>query len=112
MTLQEIFEEIKCQTKKFLNETEDDIKKRLKRLLLTGVVVAVLVAVVASLFGSTVLFLLIGSILYLATFLPYWLAFIIIGVTALVAGVAILVAVYIIISKKLGSKEPKQLELV
>ncbi len=105
VTLEEIYEEIKCFLKKLFDETEAKIKIRLKRMLLYGIIIGVLVAVLTSLFGSGVFFFLIGSILYLYTFLPLWLAIMIMGINAVVIGVVILLVIYIILRKKLGTNK-------
>lgn len=110
VTLQEIFEEIKCMLKKTLNETEDKIKEKLKRVLNFGIVIIILVAILISLFCLAALSFLVGSFFYLYTFLPIWLALVIMGFISIVIAVVTGLAVYIIIRKKLSTNKSKQLE--
>lgn len=110
VTLQEIFEEIKCMIKKTIDETEDKIKERLKRMLLFGIIIGILVAVLTSLFGSAVLYFTVGSFFYLYTFLPIWLSLIVMGITSIAIAAAIILALYIIVRKKLGTNKPKKIE--
>jgi hypothetical protein len=87
----------------YVHETEADIKKRLKRLLITGIVVSVLLSMVIVLIGSASIFMLIGSLKYLSTFMPEWKAWGIIGFTSGVIGGLLLLVLFIIIRKQLRS---------
>ena len=60
-----LLNEIKAILREYMQETENALKKRLQRLLFTGIVVSVLLALVISLIGSAALFLLIGQLKYL-----------------------------------------------
>jgi len=103
-----LLNEIKAILKEYVHETETALKKRLQRLLITGVIVGVLVALVISLVGSAALFLLIGSLKYLSTSMPVWQAWTIMGLTsAAIAGLFFL-ALFIIIKKQLSSSTVKK----
>jgi di/tricarboxylate transporter len=100
-----ILNEIKAILKEHLNEAETAFKKRLKRLLVISIVGSVLLALGISLIGSAALFILIGSLKYLSTFMPEWEAWYIIGITSgIIAGVLFL-ALFIMIRKQLRSPE-------
>lgn len=103
-----LLNEIKAILKEYVHETETALKKRLQRLLITGVIVGVLAALVISLVGSAALFLLIGSLKYLSTSMPVWQAWTIMGLTsAAIAGLLFLV-LFIIIKKQLSSSTVKK----
>jgi hypothetical protein len=100
-----ILKEIKAMLKEYMNEAETAVKKRLKRLILISIVSSVLLTLGISLIGSASLFILIGSLKYLSTFMPAWQAWYIIGITSgITAGVLFLV-LFIIIKKQLKSPE-------
>jgi di/tricarboxylate transporter len=101
-----LLNEIKAILKEYVNEAEDAFKKRLKRLLITGIIASVLLALGISLIGSASLFILIGSLKYLSTFMPAWKAWYTMGITSgIIAGVLFL-ALFIIIRKQLRSPKP------
>jgi uncharacterized BrkB/YihY/UPF0761 family membrane protein len=100
-----ILKEIKAILKEYLNEAETAVRKRLKRLIVMGIVGSVLLALGISLIGSASLFLLIGSLKYLSTFMPAWEAWYIIGITSGIAAGVVFFALYIIIRKQLKSPE-------
>ena len=103
-----VLNEIKAVLREYMHETEIALKKRLQKLLITGIIVSVLVALVILLVGSAVLFLLIGSLKYLSTLMPVWQAWAIMGFTsAAIAGLLFLV-LFIIIKKQLRSSTTKQ----
>jgi hypothetical protein len=87
----------------YVHEAENDVKKRLQKLLITAIIISVLLALVISLIGSASLFLLIGSLKYLSTFMPEWKAWDIMGLTSGVIGGLLLVVLFIIIRKQLKS---------
>jgi phosphotransferase system glucose/maltose/N-acetylglucosamine-specific IIC component len=91
-----------------MSKQEAALKARLKRLLILSITGAVLMSVGISLAGAASLFLLIGSLRYLETFLPAWQAWYIIGATSAVAAAVLFIALFLIIRKQLAS--PKQTE--
>ena len=98
-----ILNEIKAILKEYLNEAEAALKKRLKRLLVLGIVGSVLMSLGILLIGSASLFILIGSLKYLSTLMPVWEAWYIIGITSgIIAGVFFL-ALFIMIRNQLRS---------
>ena len=101
-----LVKEIKCVLKEYAHETEVAVKKRLKNILITGIVYCVLLALVIFLFGSAVVFLIVGQLKYLSTFMPAWLAWDIMGLFAGVIGALILLVLYLIIRKQLKPTTP------
>jgi hypothetical protein len=101
--IEALFKEIKGILKEYLNEAETALKKRLKKLLIISIIVSVLLALVISFVGSASLFILIGSLKYLMTFMPAWKAWYITGITSGVIGALLLLALFIIIRKQLKS---------
>jgi hypothetical protein len=100
-----LFNEIKAILKEYLNETETAFKKRLKKLLITSIIVSVLTALVISFIGSASLFILIGSLVYLMTFMPAWSAWYVSGISSGVIGALILLGLLLLIRKQLRSPE-------
>ena len=98
-----LLNEIKAILIEYVRETETALKKRLQRLLITGIIVSVLLALVISLFGSASLFILVGSLKYLSTFMPEWKAWDIMGITSGVVGGLLLLVLFIFIRKRLKS---------
>ena len=103
-----ILNEIKAIIKEYMNEAETAVKKRLKRLIVMGIVSSVLLTLGISLIGSASLFILIGSLKYLSTFMPAWEAWYIIGITSGIAAAVLFLALFLIIRKQL--KSPKTQE--
>ena len=101
-----LLKEIKAVLKEYVHETEAALKKRLQRLLLSGIIVSILLFVVISLIGSAALFLLIGQLKYLSTFMPTWQAWDVMGLTAGVIGALLLLVLFIFIRKRLRTKQP------
>lgn len=102
-------EELKKALKEYLAKQEADLKVRLKKILILSIAGAVLMALAISLAGSAALFILIGSLRYLETFLPSWQAWLIIGATAAIAAAALFIALYLLIRSQLStSKTAKQ----
>jgi ABC-type multidrug transport system fused ATPase/permease subunit len=97
-----LFNEIKAILREYVHETETALKKRLKRLLITGIIGSVLLTLIISLFGSAALFLLIGQ---LSTFMPVWMAWDIMGITSGIIGALLLLVLFIIIRKQLRSPQ-------
>ena len=100
-----LLNEIKAVLREYVHETEAALKKRLKRILITGIIGSVLLALVISLLGSASLFLLIGQLKYLSTFMPAWEAWDIMGLTSGVLGALLLLVLFIIIRKQLRTKQ-------
>ena len=98
---EEILGEVKAILREYANETGASLKKHFRKLLITGIVVGVLVALVISLLGSAVIFILIGSLEYLETFMPAWKAWDLIGLAAGAIGVVVFLLLIIIIRKQL-----------
>jgi di/tricarboxylate transporter len=99
-----LVKEIKGILREYVHETEAALKKRLQKLLITGIIVSVLVALVISLIGSAALFLLIGQLKYLSTMMPVWEAWDVMGLTSGVIGIVLLVVVFVVIRKQLRTK--------
>ena len=103
--IEAFFNEIKDVIKKYVREEEDALKKRLKKLLITSIIISILVSLVISFIGSASLFILIGSLKYLMTFMPAWKAWYITGITSgVIGGLLILVLVIIIRNQFKSSK--------
>ncbi len=106
----QFFNEVKATLKEYLSRQEAAFKQRLKRILIITITGAVLMMLGISLAGSASLFILIGSLRYLETFLPAWQAWLIIGATSAVAAAALFIALALIIRKQLTTPKtpPKQ----
>jgi di/tricarboxylate transporter len=98
-------DEIKEILKQYLNEAEDAAKKRIRKLLITGIVGSVLLALMISLIGSAALFLLIGSLDYLSLSMPRWEAWVIMGLTSAAIAGALSLVLFVVIRRQLGSKK-------
>jgi len=103
--IDEFLKEVKAVFREYVHETEVALKKRLQRLLISGLIVSVLFVLVISLIGSAAIFLLIGSLKYLSTFMPVWQAWTIMGLTSGVIGGLLFAVLFIIIRKQLGKKQ-------
>jgi hypothetical protein len=100
------FNETKAILREYVHETEVDLKKRTKKLLITSIIISVLLALVISFFGSAAIFTLIGSLKYLMTFMPAWKAWYITGISSGSIGALILLVLYLIVRKQLSSSQP------
>ena len=100
-----LFNEVRGILKEYLNEAGTAIKKRLKKLLIISIIVSVLLALVISFVGSASLFILIGSLKYLVTFMPAWKAWYITGISSGVIGALILLGLLLFIRKQLSSSQ-------
>jgi di/tricarboxylate transporter len=98
-----LLNELKAVLREYVHETEAVLKKRVRKLLIMGVVVGVLTTLVISLLGSAALFILIGSLRYLETFMPAWQAWDIMGLTSGAIGGLLFLLLIIIIRKQLRS---------
>jgi ABC-type multidrug transport system fused ATPase/permease subunit len=103
--IEALFNEIKAILKEYLNETETALKKRLKKLLISSIIVSVLTTLVISFIGSASLFILIGSLEYLMTLMPAWKAWYITGISSGVIGALILFGLLLFIRKQLRSSQ-------
>jgi len=103
--IDELLKEVKAVLREYVHETEVSLKKRLRRLLNSGIIVAVLLALVISLIGSAALFLLVGSLKYLGTFMPSWMAWSIMGLTSAVIGGLLFLVLFLFIRKQLREKQ-------
>jgi hypothetical protein len=101
--IETLFNEIKAVLKGFVHKTEATLKERLKKLLITSIIISILLALIISFFGSAALFTLIGSLEYLMTFMPAWKAWYITGISSGVIGALILSGLYLFIRKQLKS---------
>ena len=99
-----ILNEIKAILRESVHDAEAALKKRLRRILITGIVISILSTLVISLLGSASLFILIGSLEYLSTFMPRWEAWDIMGLTSGVVGGLLLLLLVVIIRKQLKSR--------
>jgi len=103
--IEAFFNEIKAVIKEYVHEQQGALKKRLKKLLITSIIISILVSLVISFIGSASLFILIGSLKYLMTFMPAWKAWYITGITSgVIGGLLILVLVIIIMNQFKSSK--------
>ncbi len=98
-----LLNELKALLKEYMNEAETAFKKRLKKLIIIGIVSSVLMALGISFLGSASLFILIGSFKYLSTSMPAWEALYIMGITSGVIAGGLFLALYIIIRNQLRS---------
>ena len=101
--IEAFFNEIKAIIKEYVHEQEAALKKRLKNILITSIIIVILVSMVILFIGSAYLFILFGSLKYLMTFMPAWKAWYITGITSGVIGVLFILALAIIIRKQLKS---------
>jgi hypothetical protein len=100
-----LLNEIKSLIKEYMNEAETAFKKRLKKLIIIGIVSSVLMALGISFLGSASLFILIGSFKYLSTSMPAWEALYIMGITSGIVAGGLFFALFIILRNQLKSPE-------
>jgi di/tricarboxylate transporter len=100
-----LLKEIKSGLREYFHETEAAVKKRLQKLLITGIIVSILVSLVISLVGSAALFLLIGQLKYLSTMMPVWAAWDVMGLTSGVIAAVLLVVLFYFIKKQLRTNQ-------
>jgi hypothetical protein len=96
-------DEIKAILREYAEETEAALKKRLKRLVIMGIITSVLVSLVISLLGTASLFLTIGELKYLSMTMPAWKAWDIMGLTSGVVGGVLFLALFLIIRRQFRS---------
>ena len=100
-----LLNEIKAILREYVNETKSALKKRLQRLMIAGIMVSVLLALVTSLIVAAALFLLIGALKYLSTFMPWWMAWSVMALTSAVIGVLLFLVLFFFIKKQLRTKQ-------
>jgi hypothetical protein len=100
-----LFNEVKAIVREYLHEQEAALKKRLKKLLMTSIIISILLALTISFLGSAAIFTLIGSLKYLMTFMPVWKAWYITGISSGIIGALILLVLYLIVKKQLSSSQ-------
>ena len=98
-----MLKDIKSLVREYVQKAENAVKKRLQKLLIIVIVASILLALVISFFGAAALFLLVGSLKYLSTFMPAWKAWYVVGIASAVIGALLLLGLYIIIRKQLRS---------
>jgi hypothetical protein len=98
-----LLNEAKSILKEYMRDTEAAVKKRIKRMLIYGIIISVLVALVTSFLGSASLFILIGSLRYLELTMPAWAAWYTVGITSAIIGVLLILVIFLIIRKQLKS---------
>lgn len=106
-TIKDFLNEIKEAIVEFFRDTENAVKERLRKLLITSIVTLVLVAAAVAFIGTAVVFIIIGVYTYFAIYLPHWLAWILMGVIAVIVGVGLLGAVFVIIRNQLKTSKKK-----
>ena len=103
--IEALFNEIKAVLKGFVHETETALKDRLKKLLITSIIISILLALTISFIGSAAFFTQIGSLEYLMTFMPAWKAWYVTGISSGAIGALILLGLYLFIRKQLKSAQ-------
>ena len=101
--IESFFNEIKAVIREYVHEQQGELKKRLKKILITSIIIVILVSLVILFIGTAYLFILFGSLKYLMTFMPAWKAWYITGITSGVIGALFILALAIIIRKQLKS---------
>jgi hypothetical protein len=100
-----LLNEVKAILKDYLSETETALKKRLKKFLITIIIFSILLALTILFLGSAAIFTQIGSLKYLMTFMPAWKAWYITAIISTVIGAMILLVLFLIVRKQLGSPQ-------
>jgi hypothetical protein len=97
--------ELKEALEEFAQKQEAALKKRLKRILTLTVTGAIILAIGIAFGGAAAIFILIGALRYLETFMPSWEAWLIIGAIAAFTAAALFTSLYMIINKELAGSE-------
>jgi ABC-type multidrug transport system fused ATPase/permease subunit len=100
-----LFNQIKAVLREFVHETEVSLKKRLKKLLITSIIISILLVLTISFIGSAAIFTQIGSLEYLMTFMPAWKAWYVTGISSAVIGALVLLGLFLFIRKELKSSQ-------
>ncbi|MGA2683193.1 MAG: hypothetical protein ABSF44_15505 [Candidatus Bathyarchaeia archaeon] len=98
-----LLNEVKSILREYVREAKTTVKKRIQRILIAGIIVSILLGLAIALIGSASIFILIGSLKYLSTFMPAWKAWYIIGLTSGVVGSLLFLVLFIFIRKQLRS---------
>jgi hypothetical protein len=98
-----IFNEIRSVVRKNVEEAEVEVKRRIKKLVVIGIVTSIMGALVISMLGTASLFLMIGELKYLSLTMPAWEAFDVMGITSGLIGAVLLVVLLLIVRKQLSS---------
>ena len=96
-----VLNEAKLALREYMLDTEDALKKRIKKILIYGIVTSVLVALITSFLGSASLFILIGSLRYLQLSMPAWAAWYTVGISSGITGGVLVLVLFLIIRKQL-----------
>lgn len=96
-----ILNEVKAILREYAKDTEVAVKKRLRRMIIYGVITGILSSLVISLVGSASLFFLIGNIEYLKTIMPVWDAWEVAGLESAIGAVAVFLILLLILRKEL-----------
>jgi O-antigen ligase len=99
-----IMDEIRVILREYAHETEAVLKKRLKKLVLMGILTSILVSLGISMLATADLFLTIGGLKYLSTMMPAWKAWDIMGLTSAVTGAVVLLALFLVVRKQFRSE--------
>lgn len=97
-----IFDEVKNSIKERVDETEADIKRRVRKIVTTAITIGVLASLGVLLLGCAAIFLLVGSLKYLATFMPAWEAWGVMGIISAIVGGLLLWLLFNKLGKQLG----------
>lgn len=100
-----VLNEAKLALREYMRDTEDALKKRIKKLLLYGILTSVLVALITSFLGSASLFILIGSLRYLQLSMPAWAAWYTVGISSGITGGVLILVLFLIIRKQLKGNQ-------
>ena len=100
--------EIKCILREYVHETETAIKKRIQKILIAAIIASILLALAIAFFGAAALFVLVGSLKYLSTFVPAWEAWFVVGIASAIIGALLLLGLFIILRKQLRTSPMKQ----
>ena len=82
-----------------MRTAEISVKRRLRKMLVFGVMMSTLSSLVVTLLAVASLFLLIGSLEYLKLFYPVWKAWDIMGLTSGVVAALLFIGVFVLIRR-------------
>lgn len=95
-----VLDEVRTILRDYAHETEVALKRRLKRLVIMGIITSILISLVITMLGTADLFLTIGELKYLSTMMPAWKAWDIMGVTSGVSGAILFLVLFLVIRKQ------------
>jgi hypothetical protein len=96
-----LLNEVKNILKEYINDSQNNLKKRIKKLLILTITSTIMIALIVSFIGSASIFILIGSLKYLMTFLQPWQAWYIVGITSGIIGGLLILILFLLIRKQL-----------